>query len=63
MVINYDYTSKGSYTELAVGLFTFSYSMGGINFVDMAYITHSHIMDNCLIYTRTTTHKLIKLPL
>ena len=53
MVINYDYTSKGSYTELAVGLFTFSYSMGGINFVDMAYITHSHIIDNCLIYTRT----------
>ncbi|NCE72493.1 site-specific integrase [Odoribacter sp. Z80] len=62
-VINYDYTNKGFYTELAVDLFTFSYFMGGINFVDMAYITHSHIIDNRLVYTRTKTHKLIKLPL
>lgn len=62
-VINYNYTNKGFYTELAVDLFTFSYFMGGINFVDMAYITHSHIIDNRLIYTRTKTHKLIKLPL
>lgn len=62
-VINYDYSNKGFYTGLAVDLFTFSYFMGGINFVDMAYITHSHIIDNRLIYTRTKTHKLIKLPL
>lgn len=62
-VINYNYTNKGFYTELAVDLFTFSYFMGGINFADMAYITHSHIIDNRLIYTRTKTHKLIKLPL
>ena len=62
-VINYDYTNKGFYTQLAVDLFTFSYFMGGINFVDMAYITHSHIIDNRLVYTRTKTHKLIKLPL
>lgn len=62
-VINYDYTNKGFYTELAVDLFTFSYFMGGINFVDMAFITHSHIIDNRLVYTRTKTHKLIKLPL
>lgn len=62
-VINYDYTNKDFYTKLAVDLFTFSYFMGGINFVDMAYITHSHIIDNRLIYTRTKTHKLIKLPL
>ena len=62
-VINYDYTNKGFYTQLAVDLFTFSYFMGGINFVDMAYIIHSHIIDNRLVYTRTKTHKLIKLPL
>ncbi len=62
-VINYDYTNKGFYTQLAVDLFTFSYFMGGINFVDMAYIIHSHIIDNRLVYTRTKTHKLLKLPL
>mgnify|MGYP000404893521 CR=1 FL=1 len=62
-VINYDYTNKSFYTELAVDLFTFSYFMGGINFVDMAYITHAHIIDNRLVYTRTKTHKLINLPL
>ncbi len=62
-VINYDCAEKDDYTRLAVDLFTFSYFMGGINFVDMAYITHSHIIDQRLIYTRTKTHKLIKLPL
>ena len=62
-VINYDCTEKDAYTRLAVDLFTFSYFMGGINFVDMAHITHSHIIDTRLIYTRTKTHKLIKLPL
>lgn len=62
-VINYDCEGKDEYTRLAVDLFTFSYFMGGINFVDMAHITHSHIIDQRLIYTRTKTHKLIKLPL
>lgn len=62
-VINYSYKNKDFYTELAVDLFTFSYFMGGINFVDMAYITHAHIIDNRLVYTRTKTHKLIRLPM
>lgn len=37
--------------------------MGGINFVDMAYLTKDDIIDNRLIYSRRKTSKLIKLPL
>lgn len=62
-VIHYDCADKDTYTGLAVDLFTFSYFMGGINFVDMAYITHANIIDKRLVYKRTKTHKLIKLPL
>ena len=37
--------------------------MGGINFVDMAYLTKENILDGRLVYTRHKTGKLIKLPL
>ncbi len=62
-VINYPTESKGFYTRLAVALFTFSYFMGGINFVDMAYLTEKSITDGRLIYYRKKTSKLINLPL
>lgn len=51
------------YSELAIDLFTFSYFMGGINFVDMAYLTESNIIDNTLVYYRKKIKKLIRLPL
>jgi site-specific recombinase XerD len=51
------------YSILAIDLFSFSYLMGGINFVDMAYLTKENILDDRLIYTRRKTKKLIKLPL
>ncbi|MDL2228157.1 tyrosine-type recombinase/integrase [Odoribacter sp. OttesenSCG-928-L07] len=39
------------------------YFMGGINFVDMAYMTIANIIDERLVYTRKKTGKLIRLPL
>ena len=62
-VINYPTTGKDFYTRLAVSLFTFSYFMGGINFVDMAYLTAKNIIENRLIYYRRKTGKLINLPM
>lgn len=62
-IINYSTSSKSSYRELAIDLFTYSYVMGGINFVDMAYLTKDNIYNNQLIYSRRKTKKLIKLPL
>ena len=60
-VINYPVAGKDYYTRLAVSLFTFSYFMGGINFVDMAYLTEKNIIENRLIYHRRKTGKLINL--
>lgn len=48
---------------LAIELFTFSYLMAGINFVDMAYLTRDNIIEDRLIYFRRKTNKLIKTPL
>ena len=59
----FSYKSSNPFTRLPVDLFTFSYLMGGINFVDMAYLTKKNIIDNRLVYSRRKTNKLIKLPL
>ena len=58
-----NYASDRPYVRLAVDLFAFSYYMGGINFVDMAYLTQQNIVEDRLIYIRRKTHKMIKLPL
>ena len=62
-VIDYPTVGKDFYTKLAINLFTFSYFMGGINFVDMAYLTENNIIENRLIYHRRKTGKLINLPM
>lgn len=62
-IINYPTAGKGFYVCLAIDLFTFSYFMGGINFVDMTFLTERNVIDNRLIYTRKKTGKLINLPL
>lgn len=62
-VITYPCNEKRIYERLSVDLFTFSYLIAGINFVDIAYLTSDNIVDNRLIYTRRKTHKLIKIPL
>lgn len=63
-IINYkaDY-SVSPYSEIAIDIFTFSYFMGGINFVDIANLTKENIIDNQLSYVRKKTKKLIRLPL
>ena len=62
-VINYVVEPKNNYKRLAVDIFTFSYLMGGINLVDIAFLTRENIVDGRLVYTRRKTGKLIKLPL
>lgn len=37
--------------------------MGGINFVDMAYLTKDNVYNNQLVYSRRKTKKLIKFPI
>lgn len=56
-----NYASDRPYVRLAVDLFAFSYYMGGINFVDMAYLTQQNIVEDRLIYIRRKEHKMIKL--
>ncbi len=60
-IINYN--AEDGYTRLAIDLFYFSYLSGGINFVDMAYLTNDNIIDKRLVYIRKKTKKLIKLPI
>jgi len=62
-IISYDTSTKDRYTQLAIDLFTYSYIMGGINFVDMAYLTKGNIFGNHLVYARKKTHKQLKFPL
>lgn len=62
-VMGYTTEVAGVYTRLAVDLFSFSYLMGGINFVDMANLTRSNIIDGRLVYRRQKTGKLLNLPI
>lgn len=62
-VLNYNVNGRDFYTSLAIALFSFSYYMGGINFVDMAYLQWSNIIDGRLVYYRKKTSKLINLPM
>mgnify|MGYP000046517838 FL=1 len=58
-----EYKTKSKSIQFAIDIFTFSYLMGGINFIDMAYLTRENIVDTRLVYIRHKTKKLIKLPL
>ena len=60
-VLNYPTSNKNQ--QLAIDIFTFSYLMGGINFVDIANLTQESIIEDRLIYIRKKTGKLIKMPL
>ena len=62
-VLNYNVNGRDFYTSLAIALLSFSYYMGGINFVDMAYLQGSNIIDGRLVYYRKKTSKLINLPM
>jgi site-specific recombinase XerD len=57
------YQGKSNMEILAISLFAFSYYSAGINFIDMALLKHSNIVDNKLCYMRTKTKKQIIIPL
>lgn len=58
-----NYKTEHSYSLFAIDIFLFTYLMGGINFVDIAYLTKENLIDERLVYQRRKTKKLIKLPL
>lgn len=58
-----EYKTKSKQVQLAIDIFTFSYIMGGINFIDIANLTMNNIIDSRLVYIRHKTKKLIQLPL
>lgn len=57
------YHGKTDMERLAISLFTFSYYSAGINFIDMAMLKHSNLVDGKLSYTRAKTKKQIVIPL
>ncbi len=57
------YPCDTGYTRLAIDIFAFTYYVGGINFVDIANLTHNNIINGQLVYKRQKTGKLIKIPL
>jgi integrase len=57
------YQSSNKYTSFSIDLFAFTYYAGGINFVDIAYLTKDNIINDKLTYIRRKTGKLIKVPL
>lgn len=58
-----EYKTDNPRLQFAIDIFTFTYLMGGINFVDIAMLTQDNLIDGRLIYKRKKTGKLIKLPL
>ena len=48
---------------LAIDIFIFSYLNAGINFIDIAKLKYSNIIENHLTYNREKTKKLISIPL
>ena len=57
------YPCDNGYTRLAIDIFAFTYYVGGINFVDIANLTHSNLINGGLVYKRQKTGKLIRVPL
>lgn len=58
-----EYKTDNPLVQFAIDIFTFSYIMGGINFVDISTLTKENMMDNRLVHIRHKTKKLIQLPL
>lgn len=58
-----NFKSSNRYMKFPIDLFAFTYYCGGINFVDIAHLTASNIIDGKLVYQRQKTKKLIKIPL
>ena len=57
-----NYRGKSDMECLAIDLFTFSYFTAGINFIDMAMLERSNIVDGQLVYYRKKTKKRLLSP-
>lgn len=57
------YQTNNKFMSFPIDLFAFTYYTGGINFVDIANLTKDNIIGDRLVYKRSKTGKLIKLPL
>ena len=57
------YQGKSDMECLAIDVFVFSYLNAGINFIDIAKLKLSNIVESHLIYNREKTKKLINTPL
>ena len=57
------YKSSNRYMRFPIDVFAFTYYCGGINFVDIANLTKSNLIESRLVYKRQKTSKLIKIPL
>ena len=59
----FNFKSSNRYMRFPIDIFAFTYYCGGINFIDIANLTHDNIIEGRLIYKRHKTSKLIKIPL
>ena len=57
------YKSSNRYLRFPIDIFAFTYYCGGINFIDIAHLTPTNIIEGKLVYKRHKTSKLIKIPL
>lgn len=57
------FQSSNRYMRFPIDVFAFTYYCGGINFIDIANLTNTNLIDGRLIYKRHKTKKLIKIPL
>lgn len=57
------YKPSNNLMKLPIAIFAFTYYCGGINFIDIAHLTQSNIIEDKLIYKRHNTGKLIRIPL
>lgn len=58
-----NYKSTNNFMRFPIDIFAFTYYCGGINFIDIANLTHDNIIEGKIIYKRHKTGKLIKIPL
>lgn len=57
------YQGKSAMERLAVDVFAFSYLTAGINFIDIAKLKRTNIIEGYVVYYRNKTKKLINIPL
>ena len=57
------YQGKSAMERLAVDVFAFSYLTAGINFIDIAKLKRTNIIEGHVVYYRNKTKKLINIPL